>query len=286
MKNSLKILIFVLVVIVILILLLLGVKYLKPNEQVDNEIQTNSTVYDANDSVSTINAVVVKSNDSDLIAIRVDNPDSLVTINFPDNVTKDNFKEDQQITVYYDGTILESYPERIPNVSRIEVVKDKGDVDIPMSAYRYAYSSRANVEVSVDELTKSSVSFTIKDNNEYKYEYNNTYKVLKDKREIDQTEVPNAPIVTGNTTSSYDGTGIPLWEEVSKVSNNDSENSGTVENIDDNTIKITADWSGIYSELGEGNYKFSLDTSEAFSVIIFFTVDANGEVSDIHTSLS
>ena len=285
MRKSLKILIIVLVIILVLILVLLGVKYLKPNEQVDNEIQTNSTVYDANDSVSTINAVVVKSNDSDLIAIRVDNPDSLVTINYPDNVTKDNFKEGQQITVYYDGTILESYPERIPNVSRIEIVKDKGDVDIPMSAYRYAYSSRDNVEVSVEQLTKSGISFTITDKNEYKYEYNSKYTILKKNKEAENTESPDVSnLVSGNTTSSYEGSGTHLWDEAQKVSDVDAENA-EINNSDD-TTKVNVDWTSVYGELGEGDYEFSLITSESFGIRISFTINNNGEVSDISTSLS
>lgn len=286
MKKSLKILIIVLVVLIVLILILLGVKFLSPTENEDNEMQTNSVSFDANDAVATINAVVVKVNDSDLIAIRVDNPDTLIDVSYPDNVNKDDFKQGQEITVYYNGSTLDSYPERFQNVEKIEVIKDKGDVDIPNSALRYAYSSRDNVNVSVDEITKSKISLTITDNNEYKYEYSNEYKLYKkNKDNNEQAEAPNMPVATGNTTSSFDGTG-PVWDEVTKVSNASNEIAGNVENTDDITTKMTADWTSIYGELSEGDDEFVLDTSEAFSVIVYFTVNSNGEISNINTSLS
>ena len=270
---------------IVLILILLGVKFLSPTENEDNEMQTNSVSFDANDAVATINAVVVKVNDSDLIAIRVDNPDTLIDVSYPDNVNKDDFKQGQEITVYYNGSTLDSYPGRFQNVEKIEVIKDKGDVDIPNSALRYAYSSRDNVNVSVDEITKSKISLTITDNNEYKYEYSNEYKLYKKNKDNEQAEAPNMPVATGNTTSSFDGTG-PVWDEVTKVSNASNEIAGNVENTDDSTTKMTADWTSIYGELSEGDYEFVLDTSEAFSVIVYFTVNSNGEISNINTSLS
>ena len=70
-------------------------------------------------------------------------------------------------------------------IEKIEVVKDKGDVDIPYSALRYCFSSRDNVEVSVDELTKSGISFIINDKNEYKYEYDNEYSIFKKNKEAE-----------------------------------------------------------------------------------------------------
>lgn len=285
MRKSLKILIIILVIILVLILVLLGIKYLKPNEKVDNKIQTNSIAYDTNDAVASINAVVVKANDSDLIAIRVDNPDTLVSVSYPDNVNKDEFKQGQQITVYYDGSILDSYPEQLEKVEKIEVVKDKGDVDIPYSALRYCFSSRDNVEVSVDELTKSGISFTINDKNEYKYEYDNEYSIFKKNKEAENVESPNIPALTsGNTTSSYDGSGVHLWDEVQKTSNVDAENAEI--NDSDDTTKVNVDWTSVYGELGEGDYEFVLNTSEAFGVRIAFTINENGEVSNISTSLS
>ena len=87
------------------------------------------------------------------------------------------------------------------------------------------------------------------------------------------------PIVTGNTTSSYEGSGIPLWEEASKVSDVNSEDTVTSENIAEDTVRKICDWTNIYGKLESGEYDFSL-TVEGFYIRIKFTVNENGGGTD------
>ena len=278
MKRGLKVLIIVLVILVVLAVAILLVKHFTTNE-VNNELTGNSISYDNADAIATMDVVIVRVDDTYLEVINKDDPNDVMRANIPDDDINE-YKQNQEVRVYYNGMINEMYPGSFDKVSKIEILKDNSDVTIPEKALKLFYSSRNNVSVSNINVTQTGISFEIKDTNEYKYEYTNTYTLFKKNPEAEQVKAPSLPIVTGNTTSSYEGSGIPLWEEASKVSDVNSEDTVTSENIAEDTVRKICDWTNIYGKLESGEYDFSL-TVEGFYIRIKFTVNENGEISNV-----
>lgn len=270
MKRGLKVLIIVLVILVVLAVAILLVKHFTTNE-VNNELTGNSISYDNADAIATMDVVIVRVDDTYLEVINKDDPNDVMRANIPDDDINE-YKQNQEVRVYYNGMINEMYPGSFDKVSKIEILKDNSDVTIPEKALKLFYSSRNNVSVSNINVTQTGISFEIKDTNEYKYEYTNTYTLFKKNPEAEQVKAPSMPIVTGNTTSSYEGSGIPLWEEASKVSDVNSEDTVTSENIAEDTVRKICDWTNIYGKLESGEYDFSL-TVEGFYIRIKFTVN-------------
>lgn len=278
MKRGLKVLIIVLVILVVVAVAILLVKHFTTNE-VNNELTGNSISYDNADAIATMDVVIVRVDDTYLEVINKDDPNDVMRANIPDDDTNE-YKQNQEVRVYYNGMINEMYPGSFDKVSKIEILKDNSDVTIPEKALKLFYSSLNNVSVSNINVTQTGISFEIKDTNEYKYEYTNTYTLFKKNPEAEQVKAPSMPIVTGNTTSSYEGSGIPLWEEASKVSDVNSEDTVTSENIAEDTVRKICDWTNIYGKLESGEYDFSL-TVEGFYIRIKFTVNENGEISNV-----
>lgn len=76
------------------------------------------------------------------------------------------------------------------------------------------------------------------------------------------------------------GTGLEyIWEEVPKLSNIPSEDTGlyTVDNKE-NIIKKKYDWTNLYGKLEEGEYEFVLSASQ-FAIRIKFNINENEEIS-------
>lgn len=278
MKRGLKVLIIVLVILVVVAVAILLVKHFTTNE-VNNELTGNSISYDNADAIATMDVVIVRVDDTYLEVINKDDPNDVMRASIPDDDTNE-YKQNQEVRVYYNGMINEMYPGSFAKVSKIEILKEDSDVIIPEKALKLFYSSRNNVSVSNINVTQTGISFEIKDTNEYKYEYTNTYTLFKKNPEAEQVKAPSMPIVTGNTTSSYEGSGIPLWEEASKVSDVNSEDTVTSENIAEDTVRKICDWTNIYGKLESGEYDFSL-TVEGFYIRIKFTVNENGEISNV-----
>lgn len=278
MKRGLKVLIIVLVILVVVAVAILLVKHFTTNE-VNNELTGNSISYDNADAIATMDVVIVRVDDTYLEVINKDDPNDVMRVSIPDDDTNE-YKQNQEVRVYYNGMINEMYPGSFDKVSKIEILKEDSDVIIPEKALKLFYSSRNNVSVSNINVTQTGISFEIKDTNEYKYEYTNTYTLFKKNPEAEQVKAPSMPIVTGNTTSSYEGSGIPLWEEASKVSDVNSEDTVTSENIAEDTLRKICDWTNIYGKLESGEYDFSL-TVEGFYIRIKFTVNENGEISNV-----
>ena len=167
------------------------------------------------------------------------------------NVENREFKQGQEILIYFDGMILTTYPGQLSNVGKIEIVKEKSDVKIPEEVFRTFYSSSNNVKVSVSKLTSTGISLVIADTNQYPYNYSNTYTIYKKNKQAENLTLQ--PIKTESATSNsvppYMGTGQVLWEEAKKISNEyvpytvKEWNNG-------NEIGKICDWTNIYGELG------------------------------------
>ena len=178
---------------------------------------------------------------------------------------------------------MDTYPEQPSNVEKIEIVNEESNVVIPDDVLRYCYSSKNNVQVSIEDFTKTGLSITIKDTNEYKYDYSkNEYKINKKNKEAENITVDTNQIIpaTENSTSSYNpGETTSLWEEAPKIS--DEDTIVTSNQIDDNTVEKICDWTNTYEDLGEGEYEFVLSVGDlGFSNIkISFNINSNGQLS-------
>ncbi len=193
------------------------------------------------------------------------------------------FKEGQEVAIYFDGTVAESYPAQIHNVNKIEITKEQTQIEIPEDVIRYYNNSKDNVNINIEYLTNTGLAITITDTNEIPYEFSNDYTLYKEVKNEDYTgQGQFIGENTGNSTAGFTGTGTEyIWEEVEK--NPDVEIKDTFEDLvynmpnmtqedNFNVIGMKIDWSKLYGELEDGNYRLVLSNS----ITIEFTLE-NGE---------
>lgn len=169
-KKTKKFFIIVLLIF-LLIMVSLRVNYLRKEESsVENELQDKNMM-------ATMKAVVVGVYDNSLMVVDCEDKE-LIDVGFAKEGNI-GFKQGQEIVVYFDGLINLTYPGQINRVGKIEIIKDKSTIEIPKEALRYCYSSRENVEVSVNELTNNSIALDITDTNEIPYNYSHSYSITQ-----------------------------------------------------------------------------------------------------------
>lgn len=210
---------------------------------VEQNVEEAKAVENRN-KVATKEAVVVKVNDDSIDVMGTDNENDLLTVKYSEEGNH-KFKQGQEVLIYFNGVIEPVQPKTIDTVGKIEIIKEKSNIQIPESALRNFYSSFDNVEVTVDDLNNTGITFTIKDNNDMPYSYANTYKILKK----DITSMPSE----NNQNEGYSSIGgvSITWEEIPKISETESKNTGVFENVNNNTFRKTYDWSNLYGKLGE-----------------------------------
>ena len=65
------------------------------------------------------------------------------------------------------------------DVGKIEIIEEVSSVKIPNGAMNKFYNTYDNVKISVDEITRNQIIFTITDNNEYLYDYSKGFRIYK-----------------------------------------------------------------------------------------------------------
>ena len=239
-----------------------GTKLRADVEKYYSELKTSSSETNANSIRSysskdghngvIMDAVVVKVNEKNMLVIKKDNTSTLISVGFLEEGNI-GYKEGQEIEIYFNGDILESYPEQLGRVDKIEIVKDKSDVEIPDSILRYCYSSKDNVSIQISELTNSGIYLKITDTNELKYNYSHNYKIEKEVKNPNYTGESGYKIGedTEYSTSGYVAPAPEyIWEEINKISSFSCEDT---EEIKKNTSKVLIDrkfdWSKLYGRL-------------------------------------
>lgn len=141
--------------------------------------ETYREKFEENDKMrATIKAVVVKVNKNYLLAMGIENGTELYSIGL-NNIENTEFKNGQEILIYFDGDVMTTYPAQLGNIGRIEITKEKSDIQIPDNIIRYCYNSKEKVDVTISELTNSGITLTITDENELPYNYSHSYKINK-----------------------------------------------------------------------------------------------------------
>lgn len=187
MKKFVKILGISLLVILIVAIILFAVGYII----IKNYMET-------------IKAVVVKVNDNSMLVMGItDNLSGLMSVGFTDEGNI-GYKQGQEISFKYNGSITDMYPPSLDKVDKIKITKEKSDVEIPESILRYCYSSTDNVNVIISELTGKGMSITIEDTNEYPYNLFENYIIRKKVKNENYTGVgQKIGEDTENSTSGF-----------------------------------------------------------------------------------
>lgn len=288
-NNKLKKVILVFSIAVILISIIGIIAYVIGNETEDinnNEI-TNYIEEDNQSNMSaTINAVVMKVNENSLSVMEIqegDSSENLYSVSFAEEGNI-GFSEGQEVLIYFDGIVASSYPMQIHNVGKIEITKDQTDITIPENILRYYNSSKENVDINVSEITNRGITINITDTNEIPYEYSNDYVIYKET--VNESYTGEGEYIgenTGNSTAGYTGTGSEyIWDELEK--NPDIKIEDTIDDsiynlpnmTEEDNYHVTGkkiDWTNLYGELDNGNYRLVFSNNGSSSIIIEFSVN-------------
>lgn len=238
-----------------------------------------------NHTLAKTTAVIVRANENSMVVMGMED-NGLYIVGFTDEENK-RFKPNQEIAIYYDGSIADTYPAQFGNIGKIKIIKEKSDIIIPENILKYAYSSKSNVHVSISKLTKTGISFMIIDTNELPYHYSDThrYTIERKVKNKDYTGIGyKIGEDTQNSVAGYTGTGLEyIWEEVEK--NSDIPPKDTIITLSNKTEEAylvegrKIDWTSLYGELPTGEYKLVFPIEEDFTMTIDFKIEDSGQIT-------
>lgn len=283
MKKTIKVVLIILIVLIILGITFFLLEYARDYENMR----------------ATLLAVIVRADEKSLDVMELNNKNLYsVSLGEDGNI---GFKQGQEILIYFDGIILESFPGQIPNVEKIEIIKEKSETEIPDEVLRFYYNSKDKVEVKISDLTNKGLIIEIIDRNELPYDYANEYTIYKEVKNEDYTGTgEKIGEDTENSTSAYTGTGLEyIWEELEK--NEKTDIKDTIEelrynlpNMDSEYAYIIVgkkiDWTKVYGALEDGKYRIvfadlGADTN-TFRIQIEILVDGrNVKITSIEKEL-
>ena len=130
MKKSTKIIIFIIILLVIIGTFAIYI----------------FTQYQKN-MLSSIRGIVMEVYENSLSVMGIEagnEPGSLYSVSF----AKDGnigFKQGQEVLIYFDGIVADSFPAQIHNVGKIEIVAEQSEVEIPDDVTRYYNNTQDKV---------------------------------------------------------------------------------------------------------------------------------------------
>lgn len=270
MKKSTKIIIFIIILLVIIGTFAIYI----------------FTQYQKN-MLSSIRGIVMEVYENSLSVMGIEagnEPGSLYSVSF----AKDGnigFKQGQEVLIYFDGIVADSFPAQIHNVEKIEIVAEHSEVEIPDDVTRYYNNTQDKVDVNVTDLTTKGVTITITDTNELPYEYTNDYKLEKEvKNEKYTGQGEYIGEATDNSVLGYTGTGLEyIWKEMEKKADVNIED--TIEDLVFNLPNMTEyehytligkkiNWTNLYGELTDGKYRLTFSGKGSFPIVIEFSVNS------------
>lgn len=72
---------------------------------------------------ATIEAVVVKVNENNLLAMGINNENGLYSVDLK-NFKDVKFEKGQKILIYFNGDVLESYPAQLGKINQIDIIEE------------------------------------------------------------------------------------------------------------------------------------------------------------------
>ncbi len=117
-------------------------------------------------------------NENDLLVMGIENGEGLYSVGLNDFKNM-KFEKGQEILIYFNGVLLESYPEQFGNIEKIKIIKDKTNIQIPDNTIRFCYNTKDKVNITISELTNSDITLYITDTNDLQYNYSHNYRINK-----------------------------------------------------------------------------------------------------------
>ena len=241
---------------------------------------------------STMTGVIVKVNENNLDVLGENGDFDLYWVSFgkEGNI---GFKQGQEIEIYYNGYVVQTFPASPGGVTKIKIIKEESDKQIPDDVIRYFYNSMDKVKINVTELNNKGITLQIIDTNALPYEYTGEYWI---NMKVKNPEFPRPGRKIGeNTKNSTAGYEAPAPEyiskEVDKISNISCEE--TEENVVYNLQNIQVgenykvigkkfNWEKLYGTLEKGEYGFTYIVNNGFLVNIHFILNDSGEVEEFN----
>lgn len=200
-KRTLKIILITIIVALSLFIILFYAMILYSN--IINEIENNEPekIIEYKRVKVTKNAVIVKIwKDSNMLHLGVmtieDEPNCYRIVTAGPKI-KENYKIGQEIQFDYEYSYSTGeefsanmyFPIPMLGVDEIRILKEESEIEIPDSILHDFYENWDNIEVKINEISVSKISFTIDDSNEEPYNYssddckiykknNGTYELL------------------------------------------------------------------------------------------------------------
>lgn len=239
-KNFIIIAISILFFIIAIIFLVYVMKMKEVNIEINSEVvynQSNMMNSNKDHMDITIKAVILEVHSNDLTVMKISEKNELYNVNVGEKGNV-GYKKGQEIIIYYDGTIVTTYPERISNVEKIEIIKEQTNTTIPDRYLEYYNNPTNSMKVSLLELEKTGISFLVYSENELLSDYSEDYEIYR--------------------SGSYNVNGI---EGVSYIEKLEKKSDIPVEDTimlttdlekkrdTDFIVKYDIDWTTIYGEL-------------------------------------
>ena len=146
MKKGLKIILIIFVGIILVLTTSFAVSYYyirTKNMMIENKSSKIETKLSNKEEYMklTKRAVVIKVGEKYLDVMGFEGTHDLYDVSYEEEGNI-GFKKGQEILIYYDGMVLESYPAQIRNVGKIEIIKEESDIQIPDEVLKFYYKWR------------------------------------------------------------------------------------------------------------------------------------------------
>ena len=249
--------------------------------------ETNESLkenFENRDMIAIKKAIIVGVNKNSLCVIDSENNELLYEVYFSDEGNI-GFEPGQEILIYFNGKSLIGGMNGINylgSVGKIEITGNEYHELVTSDVLKKFYTNFDNVDVSIDNLTTEEITTTVTDDNYIKYNFTNNFSLqkniaIKPSKPAIQTE-PTDNMVLGAYTGDE-------WQELTKVSDSDLKNVVNIEQLDENTTRISCNWKDVYESLGSGEYRFFMEgPGKKEKISIRFTVNDNGKISDVNIS--
>ena len=249
--------------------------------------ETNESLkenFENRDMIAIKKAIIAGVNKNSLCVIDSENNELLYEVYFSDEGNI-GFEPGQEILIYFNGKSLIGGMNGINylgSVGKVEITGNEYNELVTADVLKKFYTNFDNVDVSIDNLTTEEITTTVTDDNYIKYNFTNNFALqkniaIKPSKPAIQTE-PTDNMVLGAYTGDE-------WQELTKVSDSDLKNVVNIEQLDENTTRISCNWKDVYESLGSGEYRFFMEgTDEKEKISIRFTVNDNGKISYVNIS--
>lgn len=188
--------IIVTIMIILILILVLCISGIFPKQIIK--------IFNLNDNMNaTIKAVIVKTNENNILAMGIDNGTELYSI-ATKNLLDKKLKNGQEIQVYFSGNILTSYPAQLANIGKIKIIKEESDISIPDDIIRFCYNSKDKVDINILKISNTDITLNISDKNDLPYNYSHSYIINKKVKNENYTGI-GKPIGenTENSTAGF-----------------------------------------------------------------------------------